>query len=150
MNQNWSRFRRAVLCAYEHGSLGYAKGAAYSALLAFFPILTTTTAILAHINAGTLSLKIIGALFKVVPPGVGDLIRQILSQGSRPLALPILAILLSLWAGSGVMMSLMEGFQAAYQRKSRRDMFHNRGIAMWLVLVRASGNAPIWSATSPV
>lgn len=135
VNQNWSRFRRAVLCAYEHGSLGFAKGAAYSALLAFFPILTTTTAILVHVNAGTLSMKILGALFKVVPPGVGDLIRQILSHGSRPLALPILAILLSLWAGSGVMMSLMEGFQAAYQRKSGRGMFHNRGIAMWLVLV---------------
>lgn len=135
MGQNWSRFRRAVLCAYEHGSLGFAKGAAYSALLAFFPILTTTTAILAHVNAGTLSLKIVGALFKVVPPGVEGLIKQILSHGSRPLALPIAAILLSLWAGSGVMMSLMEGFQAAYHRRSRRGLLHNRGIAMWLVVV---------------
>lgn len=124
-----------MLCAYEHGCLGFAKGAAYSALLAFFPILTTTTAILVHVNAGTLSLKIIGALFKVVPPGVEGLIKQILAHGSRPLALPIAAILLSLWAGSGVMMSLMEGFQAAYQRKSRRGLLHNRGIALWLVLM---------------
>jgi membrane protein len=50
-------------------------------------------------------------------------------------ALPIVASVLALWAASGVMMSLMEGFQGAYQRKSKRGILHNRWIAMWLVLV---------------
>lgn len=122
--------------AYQHGALGFAKGAAYSALLAFFPVLTTTTALLVHMNAESVSRRITGALFKVAPPGVEELIRyQMTERGTRPVALPIVATILALWAASGVMMSLMEGFQGAYQKKSRRGIVHNRWIAMWLVLV---------------
>lgn len=126
----------ALAGAYQHGALGYAKGAAYSALLSFFPVLTTTTAILVQMNAAQVSRKITGLLFKVAPPGVEDLIRyQMTQRGARPLALPIAAAALSLWAGSGVMMSLMEGFQAAYQVRSRRGILHGRSIALWLVLI---------------
>lgn len=122
--------------AYQHGALGFAKGAAYSALLSFFPVLTTTTAVLVQMNAAAVSRKITGLLFKVAPPGVEDLIRYEMTQrGARPLALPIVASVLALWAASGVMMSLMEGFQGAYQRKSTRGIVHGRWIALWLVLV---------------
>lgn len=134
--QTWKRLGRAIWGAYQHGALGYAKGAAYSALLSFFPVLTTTTAVLAQVNAAAVSKKITAFLFKVAPPGVEDLIRYEMTQrGARPLALPIVASVLALWAASGVMMSLMEGFQSAYQRKSTRGIVHGRWIAMWLVLV---------------
>lgn len=134
--QTWKRLGRAIWGAYQHGALGYAKGAAYSALLSFFPVLTTTTAVLVQVNAASVSKKITAFLFKVAPPGVEDLIRYEMTQrGARPLALPIVASLLALWAASGVMMSLMEGFQGAYQRKSTRGIVHGRWIAMWLVLV---------------
>ncbi len=127
---------KSILGAYEHGALGFAKGAAYSALLSFFPVFTTTTAILVQINAVSVSRKITAFLFKVAPPGVEDLIRyQMTQRGARPLALPIAASLLALWAASGVMMSLMEGFQGAYQRKSGRGIVHGRIVSMWLVLV---------------
>jgi membrane protein len=128
--------RDAVLGAYSHGALACAKGASYSALLSFFPVLTTTTAILVQMNAASVSRKITGALFKVAPPGVEDLIRyQMTQRGSRPVALPILAGLLALWAASGVMMSLMEGFQATYERRNRRGILHGRWVALWLVMV---------------
>ncbi|MBI5280437.1 MAG: YihY/virulence factor BrkB family protein [Candidatus Solibacter usitatus] len=136
MSRFWTCFRRALAGAYTHGALGFAKGAAYSALLSFFPVLTTTTAILVQMNAAEVSRKITAAIFKVAPPGIEDLIRHFMTQrGARPVAVPIAAGVLALWAASGVMMSLMEGFQGAYQRKSRRGIFHNRGVAMWLVLV---------------
>jgi len=135
VEQFWNKFRRALWGTYEHGGLGFAKGAAYSALLAFFPIITTTTALLVQVNAEAVSARIRSGLFKVAPPGVEELIRQITSSGARPVALPIVAFVLALWAASGVMMSLMEGFQAAYQKKSRRGIVHNRWIALWLVLV---------------
>lgn len=131
----WTRFRRAWWRAYQHGSLGFAKGAAYSALLSFFPVLTTTTAILVQLKAEDISHKITSGLFKVAPPGVEALIRQVAYKGSHPLGLPIVASLLALWAASGVMMSLMEGFQAAYQRKSKRGIVHGRFIALWLVVI---------------
>lgn len=128
--------RRAIYGAYQHGALGFAKGAAYSALLAFLPVLTTTTAILVQMNAAAVSRKIIAVLFRVAPAGVEDLLRiQMTQRGMRPLALPIVATVLALWAASGVMMSLMEGFQAAYQRTSSRGILHGRWISMWLVLV---------------
>lgn len=140
------RLWRSVVGCYQHGALGYAKGAAYSALLAFFPVLTTTTAILVNMRAAEVSRKVTGALFRVAPPGVEDLIRyQMTERGARPMALPILAAVLALWAASGVMMSLMEGFQAAYQKKSRRGIVHNRLIALWLVLISI---VPVLSASS--
>lgn len=131
----WVCLRRALLGAYTHGALGYAKGAAYSALLSFFPLLTALTTILVIANAGRVARRIVVAIFRIAPQGVEDLIAQFLSErGQRPVALPIIAFILALWAASGVMMSLMEGFQAAYETPSRRNVFHQRGIALWLVL----------------
>jgi len=132
----WTTLRRALYGTYEHGALEYSKGAAYSALLSFFPVLTTTTAILVQMNAVAVSRKITGALFRVAPATVEDLLRFYMTErGSRPLAVPIMAAILALWAASGVTMSLMEGFQAAYQRKSNRGILHGRWISLWLVLV---------------
>lgn len=122
--------------AYRHGALGYAKGAAYSALLAFFPVLTTTTAVLVHMNAAAVSRRITAMLFRVAPPGVEELIRYHVAQrGARPLALPIAAGVLALWAASGVMVSLMEGFNAACGRQGTRGVVMTRLVAFWLVLV---------------
>src|SRR5581483_6795605 len=42
----WSLLRAASIGLYQDGCLGIAKGAAYSALLSFFPVLTTLAALL--------------------------------------------------------------------------------------------------------
>ncbi len=142
----WTRLWRALIGAYEHGALAVAKGAAYSALLAFLPVLTTTTAILVQMNAEAVSRKIIDAVFIVAPAGMDELLRvQMTQSGARPLAVPIAASVLALWAASGVMISLMEGFQAAYQRKNSRGIVHERWISMWLVLVSI---VPVLGATA--
>ncbi len=43
--------RRTVIAALDDGLFAIAKGAAYSALLAFFPVLTTATAVLVQTRA---------------------------------------------------------------------------------------------------
>src|ERR1051325_4335971 len=43
--------RSAATGIYENGGLGIAKGAAYSSLLSFFPVLTTLAALLVQANA---------------------------------------------------------------------------------------------------
>lgn len=136
MRRFLARLGRAAAAAYRHGALGFAKGAAYSALLAFFPVLTTTTALLVHMNAEAVSRRITALLFRAAPPGVEDLIRYYVAQrGTRPVALPVAASILALWAASGVMVSLMEAFNAAFGRQPRRGVVATRLVALWLVVV---------------
>jgi membrane protein len=128
-------FRRAVWGAYEHGALGYAKGAAYSGLLAFLPVLTTVTTILIQANAAVVSRRIVRFLYEVAPPGVEDVVRYAMAErGARPLTVPVAASLLAIWAASGVTISLMEGFQAAYRRPHSRGVVRQRLLAAWLVM----------------
>jgi membrane protein len=128
-------FRRALVSAYEDNCFGIAKGAAYSALLAFFPILTALTAILVQANAVALSKIISSFLFRVVPPGTQEIVLfNFTERGQRPLYLLVVATLLALWAGSGVAMSLMEGFRAAYRIPTGRPFLKQRLLAMMLVV----------------
>lgn len=138
MSDFWRRFRQALWGIYADGCLGYAKGAAFSALLSFFPVVTTVTTLLVQANAAAVSHRLADFLFEVVPPGADEALRHLFTGGgARPLSLPVLAGLLSLWAASGVMVSLIEGFQAAYQARDRRGVVHKRLVAILLVVVAA-------------
>jgi membrane protein len=77
-------------------------------------------------------------LFEVVPPGTQDLVRyQLAVKGQRPIGLIVFAALLSGWAASGAIVSLMEGFQAAYLLPSGRPFLKQRGVALLLVFIAA-------------
>lgn len=131
-------FRRAWVAAYEDNCFGIAKGAAYSALLSVFPVLTTTTAILVQAKAVAVSLVLERWIFQVAPPGTDELLRNYLVfHGDRPVELLVIATVLAVWAASGVMLSLMEGFQAAYRIPSGRPFWKQRGIAAALVFCAA-------------
>ena len=134
----WGLFRQALISAYEDNCFGIAKGAAYSSMLAFFPVLASIAAILASVNAEQVVRVFSRLLFEVVPPGTQDLIRyQLTVKGQRPIWLLVIATLLSAWAASGAMISLMEGFQAAYLLPSGRPFLKQRGIALLLVFIAA-------------
>jgi membrane protein len=138
MTRFWSRLRAASQATYEDGCLGIAKGAAYSSLLAFFPILTTVATILVQANADAVARTVVRLLFDVIPPGTEDVVRALFNvKGNKPTSLVITAIALSVWAGSGVMMSLLEGFRAVYRIPSGRSFLHERLVAMLLVFVAA-------------
>ena len=137
LEQSFWLLRRAVMAAYEDNCFGIAKGAAYSFLLSLFPILTTLTSILIQVNAQSVVRVIANFVRSVVPPGAEDLVLSRLRSGARPISLPVVAVVLSLWAGSGAMMSLMEGFQAAYRIPSGRPFLKQRRMAIFLVLIAA-------------
>src|SRR4051794_20444018 len=100
----WLMLRAAAVGAYRNNCLGLAKGAAYSALLAFFPVLTTLTAILVQANADSVSRSLSNLVFEVVPPGTEEIVRyNFTERGQRPFYVLVTATLLALWAASGVM-----------------------------------------------
>lgn len=134
----FSLWRTAVQGTYEDGCLGIAKGAAYSAVLAFFPVLTTTATILVQANADAVSRTVARMLYDVIPPGTEEIVRALFNvHGGRPTSLIITAVVLAAWAGSGVLMSLLEGFRAVYRIPTGRSFVHERVVALLLVFVAA-------------
>ena len=134
----WGLFRQACTAAYEDNCFGVAKGVAYSALLAFFPVLASIATILAKANAESVGRVFRRFLFEVVPPGSEDLVaNQFLVTGQRPVWLIVLAAALSVWAASGAIVSLMEGYDAAYRLPSGRPFVKQRSVAILLVFTAA-------------
>lgn len=134
----WWQFRRALVATYEDGCLGIAKGAAYSALLAFFPVLTSLATILVQAQLVDISPIISQLLAEAVPPGSEQLVlSHFVAQGQRPRWLLVAAALLSVWAASGAMMSLIEGFQAVYRIPTGRSFWKQRSVAVMLVFTTA-------------
>jgi membrane protein len=130
--------QRSVIAAFDDNCLSIAKGAAYSALLSFFPVLASAVAILVETRADVVSRLLKNALSEIVPPGSEDLVVQQFSvTGARPPLLLIVAAIISLWAASGVIKSLIEGFQAAYRVPRNRGILHGSAVAMALVLLAA-------------
>ncbi|MGH9660059.1 MAG: YihY/virulence factor BrkB family protein [Bryobacteraceae bacterium] len=115
-----------------------AKAAAYSALLSFFPVLTTAAAVLVEFRADSVSRFLLSLLFEAVPPGAEALVRDhFAARGHRPVLVLVGAGLLSVWAASGVVSSLMQGFQRAYGIARSRSILHNFAVSMMLVLLAA-------------
>jgi membrane protein len=130
--------RRSMIAAFDDGCLSIAKGAAYSALLSFFPVLASAATILVQSRAGFVSRILEQALSEIVPPGSEDLVvQQFRVSGARPLGVLIAAGVVSVWAASGVIKSLIEGFQAAYRVPRNRDLVRQSAVAMALVLASA-------------
>lgn len=134
----WGVLRQACVSAYEDNCFGIAKGAAYSSLLAFFPVLASIAALLARANAASVARVLSRLLFQVVPPGSEDLVRnQFIDRGQRAPWLILAGVLFASWAASGAMISLMEGFQAAYRLPSGRPFLRQRSVAILLVFIAA-------------
>lgn len=128
--------RRTLLSSFDDNCFGIAKGAAYSALLSFFPVLTSAATILLQTRAEFVSRILEDTLSQIVPPGTEDLVvQQFRITGARPVTLLIVANLIALWAASSVITSLIEGFQAAYRVPRNRSFYHGRGVAISLVLL---------------
>ena len=136
--RNWWFLRRAFIAAYQDNCFSIAKGAAYSFLLSLFPVLTTLTALLIRANAQSVVNVIATFVQQILPPGTENIVLSRLQErAGRGISLPAASILLSLWAGSGAMISLMEGFQAAYRIPSGRPFLKQRGMSIFLVIIAA-------------
>jgi membrane protein len=134
----WRLLRDAGVAVYQDNCLGIAKGVAYSGLLAFFPALTTLATLLVQARAESVSHIIARLLYDVVPPGSEDVVRMLfVFHGERPTWLLIVATTLALWAASGAMTSLMEGFRSVYRIPRGPSFVRERAVAMLLVLTTA-------------
>ena len=132
----WRLVRLASMALYENNALSIAKGAAYSSLLSFFPIITTLAALLVQARADAVARTIASFLYEVVPPGTEDVVRTLfVVHGQRPPYLVVVAVILAVWAASGAMMSLMEGFDGIYHVPSSRNFIRERGMAILLVFI---------------
>ncbi len=134
LHRFWLILRHAGIATYERGLIDIAKGAAFSALLGFFPVLTTLATILVQANAESVSQSIAKFLFEVVPPGTEDVVQYAFTlRGARPNYLIAGAAFLSLWSASDVIVSLMSGFQAVYACPNTRSFWRQRWVAILLV-----------------
>jgi len=130
--------RRSVIGALDDNCFGIAKAAAYSALLSFFPVLASAATVLLETRAAFFSDMLERALREIVPPGTEDLvIQQFRVTGSRPITVLIIAAIVSIFAASGVIKSLIEGFQAAYRVPRSRGVIHGSLVGAALVLLAA-------------
>jgi len=127
---------RTLIAAFDDGCFTIAKGAAYSAILSFFPILTSAATILVMARAQFVSNTLVDFLSNIVPPGTEQLVLdQFRKTGKKSITLLIVALLLSLWAATSVIKSLMEGFHAAYRIPRSRSFLRETGVGILLVFL---------------
>jgi membrane protein len=138
--------RAALVASYRDGCLGTSKGAAYSGLLAFFPLLATIASILVRFRADFVAQQISNFLAEILPPGTHRLVFYYFTvKGRQPFLLPVTGALLSIWAASGALVSLMEGFRVAYRIPSGRPFVKQRIVALVLVV---SAAIPVLAASA--
>lgn len=113
--------RNTLWRALDHDAFNTAKAAAYSGMLCFFPAVLVITAVLALVPQGSsLVGELRGSMGGILPPGTMYLLQTSLNDGRMHSTQVIFsAASLSVFAGLGVMLSLMEGFRRAYRQ--RRD-----------------------------
>jgi membrane protein len=122
------------MASIDDGLFSIAKGAAYSALLSFFPVLTSAATIFVQVRADYVQQSLASFLSEILPPGTEQVVMdQFRSRGQRPASLLVVAFALSLWAASSVIKSLIDGFNAAYRVPRNRSGIAHIGIGILLV-----------------
>jgi membrane protein len=137
MSKFFKHVRIAFWRAFEHDAFGVAKGAAFSAILTFFPAILVLASILSRLRSSELFVReIFRAMGRILPQGTSSTIAQYMT-GARPVQTKFLVStsILTLWTASGVMISWMEGFRKAYQMPKIWGLVKERLIAFQLVVL---------------
>jgi membrane protein len=111
-----AHLRNSALQALAHDLFNTAKAVAYSGMLLLFPALLVVTTLLAQLpEGGTLLGEVRNGFGQVLPADSMELLQSyVLSSGFHSNRVIVSAETLSLFAGLGMMLSLMEGFRRAY------------------------------------
>jgi membrane protein len=136
MSRFFAKFKEALLQALAHDVVNTSKAAAYSGMLMFFPTLLVVTTVVSQVEAGpSLVGETRAVLVQFLPRDTLDLVQaSILAHQVHSTQLIFSASVLSLFAGMGVMLSLMEGFRRAYSLPPEDWSFWSRRIRA-LILV---------------
>ena len=128
--------RLAFWRAFQHDAFATAKAAAYSSILTFFPTLLLIGSVLATSRATEAYLREISdALGKILPAGGATALAYLRGTTQRSVGVLITASLITLWTGSGVMISWMEGFRRCYELPKSWGLVKERLIAFSLVIL---------------
>src|SRR6266849_3559 len=135
-----SRFLRllrlAFWRAFQHDAFATAKAAAYSSILTFFPTLLLIGSVLATSRKTEEYLREISyAVGKILPAGSATALAYLRGTTQRSLGVLVTASLITLWTGSGVMISWMEGFRRCYELPKSWGLVKERLIAFSLVVL---------------
>jgi len=137
MSRFFRHLRIALWRAFQHDAFGVAKGAAFSAILTFFPAILVLASILSRSQSSEVFVReIFRAVGRVLPEGTNTTITQYLT-GTKPVETKFLVWIsvLTLWTASGVMISWMEGFRKAYQMPKTWGLVKERLIAFLMVVL---------------
>ncbi len=126
----------ALVNAFYHDVANTAKAAAYSGMLTFFPALLVITTLAVRAEEGG---KLLGGLRTTLEQFLPDQTLDLLQSGalSHPLRstqLIVSAAILTLFAGLGAMLSLMEGFRRAYDLPAEDWGFWDRRLRAFLLV----------------
>ena len=133
----FEHLRLALWRAFEHDAFAVAKGAAFSAIFTLFPAVLLVASVLSESHTTAAFVREIGhALGRILPEGTRSSILQYFS-GTKPATARFLITIaaITLWTGSGVMISWMEGFRNAYQMPKVWGLVKERMIAFLLVVL---------------
>jgi len=137
MNRFFDHFRMALWRAFQHDAFAVAKAAAFSAILTLFPAILVVATVLSISNTTAALLREVGhALGRILPEGTSQAVLQYFT-GNKPVRVKLLLTVgaLTLWTGSGVMISWMEGFRNAYQMPKVWGLVKERLISFLLVIL---------------
>ncbi|HYX68927.1 MAG TPA: YihY/virulence factor BrkB family protein [Terriglobales bacterium] len=123
--------------AFEHDAFMLAKAAAYSSILTLFPGLLVIAAVLATSHTTEAFVREVAyAVGRILPPGSHSTAMSYFEGHQRqPVRILVSASLITLLAASGIMISWMQGFRAAYELPKTWGFWKERFIAILLVLL---------------
>jgi membrane protein len=126
----FAKIREALVQALTHDVVNTSKAAAYSGMLMFFPALLVITTLIAQVDEKpTLVGEARAVLEHFLPADTLDLVQSsILTHQFHSGRVILSATALSLFAGLGVMLSLMEGFRRAYRLPPESWTFWGRRV----------------------
>jgi len=130
--------KQTATMALEDDCLGRAKGAAYSFILFFFPLLLFLVALLVVTEVITVIFEpVINFLPRVLPQGTQTLVANYINAmvASEPTNLLVGAFLIMVWTGSGMMITFIEGLNRAYRVPAARSLVKERLVAIGLVFL---------------
>ena len=142
-----SHFRLTLARAIDHDVFNTAKAAAYSGMLCFFPAVLVLTTLLASVTEGPSIIgEIRGSFDQMLPPDSMVLLQNSLDAGPvRSGQVVFSATVLAVFAGLGMMLSLMEGFRRAYElRRDNWGFWAKRARGLLLVPIAL---LPLWLAS---
>ncbi len=137
MRRFFKHFRVALWRAFQHDAFAVAKGAAFSAMFTLFPAVLLAASILSESHTTEAFIREIArAVGRILPEGTSTAVLQYFS-GTQPASVRTLITLavITLWTGSGTMISWMEGFRNAYQMPKVWGLVKERMIAFLLVVL---------------